>query len=76
MVIVGVQWELRVCLEPGLAARVDRRARWGSCGALTSDGWSLAAMHHQGPAALAARRSRASSERCPAGAAAWKPAAP
>lgn len=75
-VIVGVQRELGACLEPGRPAGVDRRAGWGSCGALTSDGWPVAAMHHPGPAALAARRSRTSSEQCPAGAAAWKPTAP
>ena len=61
-VIVGVWRELGACLEPGGPARVDRRARRGSCGALMC--------------ALAARRSRTSSERCPAGAAAWKPTAP
>lgn len=47
-VIVGVQRELGACLEPGRPAGVDRRAGWGSCGALTSDGWPVAAMHHPG----------------------------
>ena len=75
-VIVGVRRELGACLEPGGPAGVDRRARRGSCGALMCDGWPVAAMHHPGPAALAARRSRTSSERCPAGAAAWKSTAP